>query len=64
MHYLCSGIILLTSTKQTKELKLTYTNIRITTETHEKLKAVKVVMGQTFDRIILDALKEKHKGLK
>ena len=39
-------------------------NIRITKETHEKLKAVKVVTGQTLDRIILDALKEKHKGIK
>jgi len=57
------GYMINASTNQ-KELKLTYMNIRITKETHEKLKAVKVVTGQTLDRIILDALKEKHKGIK
>lgn len=57
------GYMINASTKR-KELKLTYMNIRITKETHEKLKAVKVVTGQTLDRIILDALKEKHKGIK
>ena len=41
-----------------------YKNIRITEQTHDKLKAVKKVTGQTLDRIILDALKEKHKGMK
>lgn len=41
-----------------------YKNIRITAETHEKLKIVKLVTGQTLDRIILEAITEKHKGLK
>lgn len=41
-----------------------YANIRISKDTHKKLKAVKLVTGQTLDRIILDALKEKHKGIK
>ena len=58
-----NGVILLLSTNDKGELKL-YTNIRITKQTHEKLKAIKKVTGQTLDRVILDALKEKHKGLK
>lgn len=41
-----------------------YANIRITKETHKKLKAIKVVTGQNLDRIILDAIKEKFKGIK
>lgn len=41
-----------------------YANIRISKDTHKKLKAVKLVTGQTLDRIILDALKEKYKGVK
>ena len=43
---------------------MSYANIRITKETHEKLKSIKTVTGQTLDRIILDAIKEKHKGIK
>ena len=41
-----------------------YVNIRITKETHTSLKKIKAVTGQNLDRIIFDAIKEKHKGLK